>query len=56
MRMLINDATVIEAVLLSFLLALWISRLGLRGFFRLMPATSRSAAPVHNQARVMNMK
>jgi hypothetical protein len=56
MENFLGDAMVIEAALLSFLLALWISRLGLSGLFRLMPATSRSAAPVHNQVRVMKMK
>jgi hypothetical protein len=35
----INDAMVIEGALLSFLLALWMTWLGLSGLFRVLPAT-----------------
>ncbi len=43
MEALLNGSILIEAVLLSFLLALWMMWLSLRGLFRLMPATSRVA-------------
>jgi len=36
-------AMVIEGALLSFLLALWMTWMGLRGLFRLMPARSSPA-------------
>lgn len=39
-----NGATVVEAALLSFPLALGLTWIGLRGLFRLMPATSSPAA------------
>jgi hypothetical protein len=38
----INDAMVIEGALLSFLLALWMTWLGLSGLFRVIPATIRA--------------
>lgn len=41
MEALLNGSILIEAVLLSFLLALWMMWLSLRGLFGLMPATSR---------------
>ena len=37
---------VIEATLLSFLLALWMTWMGLRGLFRLMPITAHAADPI----------
>jgi hypothetical protein len=43
METFINGAMVIETALLSFLLALWMAWIGLRGLFRLMPVTSRLA-------------
>jgi hypothetical protein len=43
METFISGAMVIEAALLSFLLALWMTWTGLRGLFRLMPATSSPA-------------
>jgi hypothetical protein len=46
METFMGGAMMIETALLSFLLALWISWLGMRGLFRLMPAKNRSAAPV----------
>jgi hypothetical protein len=46
MEAFIGGAMMMETALLSFLLALWISWLGMRGLFRLMPAKSRSAAPI----------
>ena len=46
METFMSGAMVIEAVLLSFLLALWMAWLGLRGLFRLMPATSQTFQPI----------
>jgi hypothetical protein len=43
MENFISGAMVIEGALLSFLLALWMTWLGLRGLFRLMPVTIRPA-------------
>jgi hypothetical protein len=40
METFMNAAMVIEATLLSFLLALWMTWLALRGLFRLMPVTA----------------
>jgi len=44
METFMNGAMVIEAALLSFLLALWMTWLGLCGLFRLMPVMSSPAA------------
>jgi hypothetical protein len=44
MEPILNGTIVLEGALLSFMLALWITWLALRGLFRLMPLTSRSAA------------
>ncbi len=46
METFMNGAMVIEATLLSFLLALWITWMGLRGLFRLIPATIRVVQPI----------
>jgi hypothetical protein len=46
MQNFMSGAMVIEAALLSFLLALWITWMGLRGLFRLMPITARAADPI----------
>jgi len=43
METFMSRAMVIEGALLSFLLALWVTWLGLCGLFRLMPATSGPA-------------
>jgi len=43
METFMNGAMVVEGALLSFLLALWMTWLGLSGLFRLMPATVRPA-------------
>jgi hypothetical protein len=57
METFMNGAMLIEATLLSFLLALWMTWLGLRGLFQLLPATSRqrtrseAAAPIRFVAR-----
>jgi hypothetical protein len=44
MENFMNGAMVMEVAMLSFLLALWMTWTGLRGLFRLMPATSSPAA------------
>jgi hypothetical protein len=44
METFMNGAMMIEGAMLSFLLALWMTWIGLRGLFRLMPATSSPAA------------
>lgn len=46
METFMSGAMVIEVALLSFLLALWMTWLALRGLFRLMPATSRIVQPI----------
>jgi hypothetical protein len=38
-----NGTLMIETILLSFLLALWMTWLGLNGLFRLLPARSPNA-------------
>lgn len=40
-----SEAIVLEAVLVSVLLALWITWLLMRGLFLLMPATNHAATP-----------
>jgi hypothetical protein len=40
MEAFLNGTTLIEGLLLSFLLALWMTWLSLRGLFRLMPVAS----------------
>jgi hypothetical protein len=47
----LNGATLIEATLLSILLGLWITWIGLSGLFRLMPAAKLEAAPIRLAAR-----
>jgi hypothetical protein len=44
MEALMNGAMVIEGGVLSFLLALWMTWIGLRGLFRLMPMTNAPAS------------
>ena len=46
MESFMDVALLIEAIMLSFLLALWITWLGLRGLFRLMPGVKFDAAPI----------
>jgi hypothetical protein len=46
METFISGAMVIEGALLSFLVALWMTWLGLRGLFRLMPATTQTVQPI----------
>jgi hypothetical protein len=46
-----SGATVIEAGMLSFLLALWFAWMSLRGLFRLLPATRTEAIPIRSAAQ-----
>jgi hypothetical protein len=46
METFMSGAIVIEVALLSFLLALWMTWLALRGLFRLMPVSSRIVQPI----------
>ena len=57
MELLMSGAMLIEVTLVSFLLALWATWLGLSGLFRLLPSTGRDASPVQYMAnrRVANM-
>ena len=44
METFMSGAMLVNAALLSFLLALWMTWLGLSSLFRLMPLTNRPAA------------
>jgi hypothetical protein len=46
MESFMSGAIVIEGALLSFLLALWMTWLGLSGLFRLMPVTTQVVQPI----------
>jgi hypothetical protein len=46
METFMNGAMVIEGALLSFLLALCMTWLGLHGLFQLMPATANIVQPI----------
>jgi hypothetical protein len=46
METFMNGAMVIEGALLSFLLALCMTWLGLHGLFRLMPGTAKIVQPI----------
>ena len=46
METFMNGAMVIETALLSFLLALCMTWLGLHGLFRLLPVTAKMVQPV----------
>jgi hypothetical protein len=50
METFIGAVMVIEAALLSSLLAVWMTWLALRGPFELMPAAGRHASPIRFQA------
>lgn len=59
MEPILNGTIVLEGAVVSFLLALWITWLALRGLFRLMPLTSRSAAgpvPQHRRALIQRQR
>jgi hypothetical protein len=46
MQTLFDGAMLMEAVLVSLLLGLWVTWLGLRGLFRLLPAGRAEVVPV----------
>jgi hypothetical protein len=46
-----NGAILVEATLVAFLLALWVTWIGLRGLFRLMPGERLEAVPIRLTAR-----
>jgi hypothetical protein len=50
METFMGAVMVIEAALLSSLLAVWMTWLALRGLFELMPAAGRHALPIRSQA------
>ena len=50
METFMSAVMVVEAALLSSLLAVWMTWLALRGLFQLMPATTRHARPIRFQA------
>jgi hypothetical protein len=41
-----SAAMVVEATMLSFLMALWIAWMSLRGLFRLLPTAKLNAIPI----------
>jgi hypothetical protein len=43
-----SGAMLIEATMLSFLVALWITWMSLRGLFRMLPATRLHAVPIRS--------
>jgi len=51
MQRFMDAAILIQATMLSFLLALWITRLGLRGLFRLMMGSGLDPVPIRIAAR-----
>jgi hypothetical protein len=46
-----NAAMLIEATMLSFLLALWIAWMSLRGLFEMLPGRRLEAAPIRPMLR-----
>jgi hypothetical protein len=52
METFIGDVLVVEGALLSFLLGLFMTWLGLHGLFRLMPGTAKMAQPIQLVANV----
>jgi hypothetical protein len=46
-----SGTVMVEAGMLSFLLALWIAWMSLRGLFRLLPATKTVAIPIRSAAQ-----
>ncbi len=54
METFMSGAMMIEAGLLSILLALWMTWLALRGLFLMMPARSRASQPAGLDAGVLD--
>ena len=46
-----SAAMVVEATMLSFLMALWISWMSLRGLFRLLPGAKLNVIPIRAAAQ-----
>lgn len=46
METFMSEAIIIEGALVSVLLALWMTWLGLRGLFWMMPSKGRTAQPI----------
>ena len=46
-----SGTMLIEATMLSFLLALWIAWMSLRGLFRILPASRLEAIPIRSEAQ-----
>jgi len=46
-----SGAMLIEATMLSFLVALWITCMSLRGLFRMLPATRLNAVPIRSASQ-----
>jgi hypothetical protein len=44
----ISGAMLIEATILSFLVAFWVTWMSLRGLFRMLPAARLSAVPIRS--------
>jgi hypothetical protein len=47
-----SGAILVEATMLSFLMALWIAWMSLRGLFRMLPATRLNAVPIRSTAHL----
>jgi hypothetical protein len=47
-----SGAVLVEAVVLSFLVALWIAWMSLRGLLRMLPATRLNAVPIRSAAHL----
>jgi hypothetical protein len=47
-----SGAILAEAAMLSFLMALWIAWMSLRGLFRILPACRLSTVPIRSAARL----
>jgi hypothetical protein len=45
METFMNGAIVVEAVVISVLVAVWMTWMGLRGLFKLMPVTTQAVKP-----------
>jgi hypothetical protein len=51
MEAFMNGAVLIETMLLSVLLALWVTWIGLRGLFRLLPGAKLEVVPIRSAGR-----
>jgi hypothetical protein len=46
-----SGALLIEVTIVSFLVALWVAWISLRGLFRVLPATRLNAVPIRSATR-----